>query len=100
MHVPKEQISKLDDKSTMCIFIGYGDEEFVYMLWDSKKQNIVRSRDVFFHEHETIKDMEKNVSGAKLTYEGVAELTPEQTSSKSATNEAKMSESELGTELE
>ena len=37
--------------------------------------------------------------GAKLTYEGIADLTPRQTSSKSATNEAEMSESELGTEL-
>ena len=34
---------------------------------------------------------------AKLTYEGVADLTLEQTSSESATNEAEMSESEPGT---
>ena len=47
------------------------------MLWDSKKQKIVRSRDVVFHEHETIEDMEKNVSSEKLTYEGVADLAPE-----------------------
>ena len=32
MHVPKEQRSKLDDKATPCIFIGYGDEEFSYRL--------------------------------------------------------------------
>ena len=44
-----------------------------------------------FHEHETIEDMEKNVRGAKLTYKGVVDLTPEQTSSESATNEAEMS---------
>ena len=31
-----------------------------------------------FHEHETIEDMEKNVRGEKLTYEGVAYLTPGQ----------------------
>ena len=30
-----------------------------------------------FHEHEIIVDMEKNVSGAKLTYEGITDLTPE-----------------------
>ena len=98
-HVPKEQRSKLDDKETSCIFIRYGDEEFNYRLWDSKKQKIVRSRDVLFHEHETIKDMEKNVKGEKLTYEGIADLTPKQTSSKSATNEVEMSESEPGTKL-
>ena len=45
-----------------------------------------------FHEHKTIKDMEKNVSSEKLTYEGVADLTPEQTSLESVTNEAEMSE--------
>ena len=100
MHVLKEQRSKLGDKATLCIFIGYGDEEFGYKLWDLEKQKIVRSREVVFHEHETIEDMKKNVSGAKLTYEGVADLTPRQTSSKSATNEAKMSESEPETELE
>ena len=53
-----------------------------------------------FHEHETIEDMEKNVRGAKLTYEGAADLTLEQTSSESATNEVEMSESKSGTELE
>ena len=100
MHVPKEQRSKLDDKATPCIFIGYGDEEFDYRLWDSEKQKTVRNREVVFHEHETIKDMEKNVRGEKLTYEGVADLTHGQNSSESATNEAEISESELGTELE
>ena len=42
----------------------------------------------------------KNVRSAKLTYEGIADLTPKQTSSKSATNEVEMSESEPKTELE
>ena len=36
IHVPKEERSKLADKATLCIFIGYGDEEFGYMLWDSE----------------------------------------------------------------
>ena len=53
-----------------------------------------------FYEHKTIENMEKNVRGAKLTYEGVADLKPRQTSSESAANEAEMSESELGMELE
>ena len=100
MHVPKEQRLKLDDKANPCIFIRYGDEEFGYRLWDSKKQKTVRSRDVMFHEHETIEDMEKNVRSEKLTYEGIVDLTPRQTSSESATNEADMFESEPGAELE
>ena len=59
IHVPKEHRSKLDDKATPCIFIRYGDDEFDYRLWDSEKQKIVKSKDVIFHEHETIEDMEK-----------------------------------------
>ena len=97
MLVPKEQRLKLDDKATPCIFIGYRDEEFNYRIWDSKKKKIVRSINVVFLEHETIEDMEKNVRGPKLTYEGVADLTPGQTSSESATNEVEVYESELGT---
>ena len=100
IHVPKEQRSKLDDKATSCIFIGYGDKEFGYWLWDSKKQKIVISRDVVYHEQKTIEDMDKNVRGEKLTYEGITNLTLGQTSSESATNEEEMSESEPGTELE
>ena len=33
-HVSSELRKKLDLKSTPCIFIGYGDEEFRYKLWD------------------------------------------------------------------
>ena len=52
-----------------------------------------------FHAHETIEDMKKNVSGTKLSYKGIADVTLGQTSSKSATNEAKMSELEPEAEL-
>ena len=68
----------LDDKSIPCIFVRYGDEEFGYKLWDPKKQKIVRSRDVVFHEHDT---MDENVRGTKITFEGVADLTPRHISS-------------------
>ena len=88
MQVPKEQRSKLDDKAIPRIFIGYGDEEFNYRLWDSEKQKTIISRDFVFHEHQTIENIEKNVSAAKLTYDGVTDLTSEQTSLESATNEA------------
>ena len=66
MHAPKVKRSKLDDKATPSIFIGYGDKEyFGYRLWDSEKQKIVRSRDVMFHEHKIIEDMEKKCEGCK-----------------------------------
>ena len=43
-----------------------------------------------FHKHETIEDMEKNVGSAKLTYEGVANLTLGHTSLEGTTNETEM----------
>ena len=52
-----------------------------------------------FHEQEITEDMEKNVRGAKLIYEGIANLTLGQTSLERATNEVEMSESKLGTVL-
>ncbi|KAH0720560.1 hypothetical protein KY284_005590 [Solanum tuberosum] len=52
VHVPKEQRTKLDDKSVPCIFIGYEDEEFGYRLWDPVKKNVIRSRYVIFRESE------------------------------------------------
>ena len=58
-HVSKELRQKLDARTTPCIFIGYGDEEFGYRLWDSKEKKVIRSRDVVFHESQTIQDIEK-----------------------------------------
>ena len=55
-HVNKEHRQKLDDKAIPCIFVGYGDEEFGYRLWDPEKRRIIRSRDVVFHEQETMSD--------------------------------------------
>ena len=34
MHVVKDQRGKLDPKSWPCVFLGDGDDEFVYRLWD------------------------------------------------------------------
>ena len=33
-HISKEKRQKLDMKSILCIFIGYGDEKYEYRLWD------------------------------------------------------------------
>ena len=43
VHMPKEQRSKLDSKSTSCIFVGYGDAEFGYKLWDPKEKKMIKS---------------------------------------------------------
>ena len=52
MHVPKEQRLKLDSKANPCVFVGYGDEEYGFRLYDPEKKKVVRSRDVVFFEHE------------------------------------------------
>uniref|UniRef100_A0A2N9HLM6 Integrase catalytic domain-containing protein n=1 Tax=Fagus sylvatica TaxID=28930 RepID=A0A2N9HLM6_FAGSY len=84
-HVPKEQRLKFDDKAIPCIFVGYGDAEFGYKLWDPKKKKMIRSRDVVFHENENIKDFEKSEK-SKSTVEGVSDLTPTSSSSDIATD--------------
>lgn len=73
MHIPKEQRLKLDYKSVPCTFVGYGDEEFGYRLWDPVKKKLVRSRDVVFHENEIVGD----IGGEKFTTDGGIEVTPE-----------------------
>ena len=55
IHVPKEQRMKVDDKAIPCNFIGYGDEEFDYKFWDPEMRKVIRSRDVVFHEDQTMK---------------------------------------------
>ena len=51
MHVRKEQRNKLQPKSNICVFIGYGDYgEMGYRLRDPVGRKIIRSNDVIFHE--------------------------------------------------
>ena len=59
VHVPKEQKSKLDYKATLCIFLGYGGENFGYRLWEPYQKKFIRSRDVIFYEDQTIGDSDK-----------------------------------------
>ena len=58
-HVPKNERSKLDEKTRQCIFWGYGDDTFGYRLWDPEKQKTFRSRDVVFFEDQTLEDIKK-----------------------------------------
>ena len=97
VHVPKEQRSKLDSKSTPCIFVGYGDAEFGYKLWDPKEKKMIRSRDVVFHENENLADFEKTKK-PKAIVEGVPDLTPTFSSSYNATNGEEVQDENYGDE--
>ena len=104
VHVPKEQRSKLDSKSTPCIFVGYGDAEFGYgdaefgyKLWDPKEKKMIRSRDVIFHENENLADFEK-IEKPKATIGGVPNLTPTSSFLDNATNRDEVQDENYGDE--
>ena len=59
VHIPRDERSKLDAKTRLCIFIGYGEDEFGYRFYDSVEKQFVRSCDVQFKEDQTIEDINK-----------------------------------------
>ena len=59
VHPPEDERSKPDAKTNTCVFLGYGQDEFGYRLYDPIKKKIIRSRDVVFFEDQTIADIEK-----------------------------------------
>ena len=89
---------KLDSKATPCIFVGYGDAEFGYKLWDPKKKKMIRSRDVIFHKNENLADLEKTEK-TKDAIVGILDLTPTSSSSNHATNREKIQNENLGDDL-
>ena len=56
VHVDFDARSKLDAKSKICFFIGYGNEKFGYRFWDEQNKKIIRSRNVIFNEQVMYKD--------------------------------------------
>ncbi|KAJ4721959.1 Retrovirus-related Pol polyprotein from transposon TNT 1-94 [Melia azedarach] len=58
VHIPKDERSKLDVKTKQCIFLGYGQDEFGYRLYDPVNKKIIRSRDVVFMEDQTKADFQ------------------------------------------
>ena len=62
VHIDSDARSKLDAKSKICFFIGYGDEKFGYRFWDEQNRKIIRSRNVIFNEQVMYKDRSTVVS--------------------------------------
>ena len=85
----------LDSKATPCIFVGYGDAEFGYKLWDLEKKKMIKSQDVIFHENENLVDLEKTEK-TKDVVAGVPDLTPTSSSSNHATNREEVQDENLG----
>ena len=56
VHVDSDVRSKLDAKSKICFFIGYGDEKFGCKFWNEQNRKIIRSRNMIFNEHVMYKD--------------------------------------------
>ena len=49
--MPKQKRKKWDLKILECILVGFYDTENLYQLWDIEKRELVKKRDVIFHEH-------------------------------------------------
>ncbi|RVW77417.1 Retrovirus-related Pol polyprotein from transposon TNT 1-94 [Vitis vinifera] len=62
VHIDSDARSKLDAKSKICFFIGYGDEKFGYRFWDEQNKKIIKSRNVIFNEQVMYKDKSTVVS--------------------------------------
>ncbi|GJU36136.1 retrovirus-related pol polyprotein from transposon TNT 1-94 [Tanacetum coccineum] len=58
VYILKDERSKLDVKGKPCVFLGYGQDEFGYRLYDPVQKKLVRSRVVVFEEDQTLKDVE------------------------------------------
>ena len=56
VHVAKDRRVNLDPKTRACIFLGYGDDEFGYRVWDLVDKKVFRSRDLIFMEDKTLAD--------------------------------------------
>ena len=59
MHIPKDERSKLDVKTHQCVFVGYGQNEFGYNLYNLVEKKLIRSGDIVFMEDQTMVDIDK-----------------------------------------
>lgn len=71
-HISDQKRSKLDDKSTPCVLLGYSEESKAYRLYNPNTKKMVTSRDVVFEEGKEWdwdKDQEHSTEGS-LTWNG------------------------------
>lgn len=66
-HVPDQTRSKLDDKSTECIFIGYPEDRKAYQLLEVASGKVITSRDVTFVEEEDSYDPDPDSDEEQVT---------------------------------
>lgn len=59
VHIPKDERSKLDEKSKKCVFVRYGFDDFGYRFFDLDQRKLICSRVVIFMEDYTIGDIDK-----------------------------------------
>ena len=62
VHIDFAAHSKLDAKSKICFFNGYGDQKFGYQFSNEQNRKIIRSRNVMFNEQIMYKDRSTVVS--------------------------------------
>ena len=49
--IPKEKRTKFESKSKDCILVGFYDVQNLYQLWDIEGKQLIKRRDVIFHEN-------------------------------------------------
>ena len=54
IHVPKNKRSKLDFKSNICIFLGYGNNRKGFQIYNQQSKRIIYTRDIIFNESKCI----------------------------------------------
>ncbi|GKF61672.1 retrovirus-related pol polyprotein from transposon TNT 1-94, partial [Tanacetum coccineum] len=57
VRIPKDERLKLDVKGKPRVFLGYGQDEFRYRLYEPVQKKLIRSRDEVFEEDLTLKDV-------------------------------------------